>query len=129
MQEEIRLDLICQGARYRDVDHAKVREIAKSMEQQGLLQPIGVKPCVCEAYPIAHYRLIFGAHRIVAAKELSWTTISATLFPADLADGMGRLAELHENSARNDLTKTQRDGYLAEAGRLLTEIRENNQIT
>ena len=99
------------------------------MKQQGLLQPIGVRPCTCEAYEDEdHYRIVFGAHRVRAAQELHWGTITATIFPEDVVEEMIQLAELKENSARNDLTRSQRDQYTAESGRLIAKIAEDRGI-
>jgi ParB-like nuclease family protein len=129
MQGNIALNMICQGERYRPVDGTKAREIARSMEFQGLLQPIGVRPCVCENHDVLrHFRLLFGAHRLEAADTIGWDSIAATIFPDDMTEDMARLAELQENSARNDLTKSQRDKYAAEIGRLLAKIAEDRHV-
>lgn len=129
MQAEIAIDNICSGPRFRPVDANKALEIAESMKQQGLLQPIGVRPCTCEAYEDEeHYRILFGAHRLRAAQELQWQTIPATMFPEDMTEEMAQLAELQENSVRNDLTRAQRNQYTAEAGRLLAKIAEDGEM-
>lgn len=124
MQEVIRLDLICQGDRYRDVNETKVQEIAKSIEQQGLLQNIGVKPCDCSIIAGPHYRLLFGAHRVAAVLRLDWDTLEARVFPLELLEENARLIELEENSVRNDLTQAQRKAYAAEVGQLLLKLAE-----
>jgi hypothetical protein len=129
MQGTIALNMICQGERYRPVDGTKAREIARSMEFQGLLQPIGVRPCLCENHDaLRHFRLLFGAHRLEAADTLGWDSIAATIFPDDMTEDMARLAELQENSARHDLTKAQRDKYAAEVGRLIAKVAEDRGI-
>jgi len=103
--------------RKRPVDAAKVLDLAKSLEQQGLYQAIGVLP-----QADGTYLLVFGAHRLEAARQLGWETIAASLLPPDLADEEYQLIELQENSARHDLTGAQRKAYTAEIGRLLSQM-------
>jgi hypothetical protein len=129
MVKSLPLTDICQGERYRPVDTDKANDIAKSMQAQGLLQPIGVKPCDCAAMEGLHWRLLFGAHRLHAAQQLQWETMDATVFGIDLSPEMARLAELQENSARHDLTGAQRKQYAAEVGRLISKMGENSDVS
>jgi ParB/RepB/Spo0J family partition protein len=126
--QEVPIARVCAEGRYRPVDDAKARELAMSMAYQGLLQPIGVRPCTCDGTEGPHYRLLFGAHRVQAAAELGWETLAATIFPADLPEAMAHLAELQENSVRNDLTGAQRKAFTAEAGRLLAQLAEDAHL-
>lgn len=116
--------VIVQGARQRPVDEGKVRDMAWSIEHQGLLQPIGV-----QALDNAEtYQLVYGAHRLAAVQVLGWEAIDAYLLPEEWSDEECLLAELQENSARNDLTGTQRKAYAAEIGRLLSQFQENSHF-
>lgn len=113
----IPLDEIHVGARQRPVDPGKAVELAKSIEQVGLLQAIGLVPDT--SGPPSAYRLVFGAHRLEAMRLLEHLAVPAYVLPADLLEEEYLLIELQENSARNDLTGAERKGYAAEAGRLL----------
>lgn len=111
--------------RQRPVDEGKARDIARSIEQQGLLQPIGVQACD----DAETYRLVYGAHRLAAMHLLGRTEIDAYLLPEEWSDEECLLAELQENSARNDLTGAQRKAYAAEIGRLLSQLQEHSHFT
>lgn len=109
--------------RKRPVDLAVVATIQKSIEQQGLLQNIGVKQTD------TGYRLVFGAHRLEAVKALGWTEIQARVFPVETSDDECLLAELQENNARNDLTGAERKAYAADVGRLSQKLQgQSNQV-
>jgi hypothetical protein len=108
--------------RKRPVDLAVVADLQKSIEQQGLLQNIGVKQTE------SGYRLVFGAHRLAAAKNLDWTEIQARVFPAETSDDECLLAELQENRIRNDLTGAERKAFAAEVGRLILKLRGNSNL-
>jgi ParB-like nuclease domain len=123
--DELRIDQIRCGPRKRPLDQGAVADIAKSIEQQGLLQAIGVKPLLEIG---DQFEVVFGAHRLAAMAMLQRETISAYILSPDLADEAYQLIELQENSARNDLTGTQRKAYAAEIGRLLSHLAENSHI-
>ena len=76
----------------RAVDDAKVRELAQSMSEIGLINPITVT---------RDRVLITGAHRLEAAKLLGWTDIKATV--SELDGLRAELAEIDENLMRNEL--------------------------
>jgi ParB-like chromosome segregation protein Spo0J len=85
-----------------------VDELAKSMQQVGLLQPVLVAE--------ADRRLIAGWHRFEAAKKLGWTRIRAVTvedWSADLMDIM----EIDENLVRADLSPAERPAHQAERKR------------
>lgn len=110
--------------RQRPVDEGKARDIARSIEHQGLLQPIGVQA----SDDAETYRLVYGAHRLAAMHVLGRTEIDAYLLPEEWSDEECLLAELQENSARNDLTGAQRKAYAAEIGRLLSQFQEHSHF-
>jgi ParB-like nuclease domain len=121
------------GTRKRPVDTTIVREIAQSIELQGLLQPIGVKPGSANDGGTAEsYDLVFGAHRLEAYILLQRADIEALLLPDDLTPEEYLLIELEENSARNDLSKAQRKAYASDVGQIMEKMatdgkRENFQ--
>jgi len=106
--------------RKRPVDSATVAELKKSIEQQGLLQNIGVQESA------NGYRLVFGAHRLEAIKSLGWPEVSALVFPETASEDECLLAELQENNARKELTGAERKAFAAEVGRLITKLQENS---
>lgn len=107
--------------RKRPIDSAMVAELKKSIEQQGLLQNIGVQQTA------NGYRLVFGAHRLEAVNALGWADIQARVFPLDASEDECLLAELQENNARKELTGAERKAFAAEVGRLLAKMIEAGQ--
>ena len=73
-------------------DPKRVEELATSMRVSGLLQPIGVTP---------QKKLIFGLHRLMAARQLGWATIPTVTL--DLDELHTELAEIDENLERRQL--------------------------
>ena len=76
----------------RAVDDSKVRELADSMKQVGLINPVTVN---------TDLELIAGAHRIAAAELLGWDEIEARMWDTDAFTC--ELAEIDENLMRNEL--------------------------
>jgi N6-adenosine-specific RNA methylase IME4/ParB-like chromosome segregation protein Spo0J len=90
----VRIDRIVIGERHRK-NLGRIEELAGSIAQLGLLQPIGID---------ASRRLIFGARRIAAFEHLGRKTIPARVIVIDdLLDG-----EHAENLIRKDFTKSER---------------------
>lgn len=116
--QSIAVSAIVLEPRKRPVDWTVVATIQKSIEQQGLLQNIGVKKTD------TGYRLVFGAHRLEAIKALGWAEIPARVFPVETSDDECLLAELQENNARNDLTGAERKAFAADVGRLCLKLKE-----
>jgi hypothetical protein len=104
------------AGRKRSVSPEKVADIQRSIAQQGLMQPIGVRA------DGDGYQLVFGAHRLSAFQEDGATEIPALVFPAAMTDDECSLAEIQENLARNDLTGAERKAFAAEVGRLIAKI-------
>ncbi len=77
-------------------DQAALGELAESIRQCGLLQPISVRALDSE-----HYELISGARRMGACKLLGMTHIDAIIVPASTQDSA--LLALIENLQREDL--------------------------
>lgn len=93
---EIAIDCIKIDGRYRK-DYGDIPGLAASIEQLGLLQPIGVNP---------NNELVFGHRRLLAFQHLGRTTIPARAIdvPAIV------LAEHAENEIRKDFTVSERVG-------------------
>jgi ParB-like chromosome segregation protein Spo0J len=94
----------------RAIDSAKVRELANSMSEIGLINPITVT---------RDRVLITGAHRLEAAKLLGWTDIQAT--EVELDELLEQLHEIDENLKRNELHYLDRGNAIKRRDELLTE--------
>jgi SAM-dependent methyltransferase len=102
------------GARKRPLDSAKVAELAASIAELGLLQPIGVRP---------DGTLVYGYHRLEACKQLGWTEIPAVVVDGD--DLRAELAEISENLIRNELTLLERAEHLARLKAVYEQLHPN----
>ena len=80
----------------REVDPEAVQELAKSISETDLINPITVDQ---------DYTLIAGLHRLEAAKLLGWTEIECTI--SSLEGLMAKLAEIDENFVRKGLSKVE----------------------
>jgi ParB/RepB/Spo0J family partition protein len=78
-----------------------VEQLMESMRVRGLLQPIVVRP-----RKDAGYFLVAGAHRLEAARKLTWEGIQATVLEGLDADH-AQLAEIDENLVRADLSPAE----------------------
>lgn len=78
-----------------DFDRFALLELAESIRENGLLQPVTVRPCV------DGYELIMGERRCRACRLLGHTHIEAFILPAD--DEESALLALVENMQRRDL--------------------------
>lgn len=87
-----------------EFDPAELRELAESIRELGLLQPIKVRPagCVMGADIIEpRYTLVAGERRLRAARDLlGWSTVPAIV--AGETDDTAALATLAENMVRVD---------------------------
>ena len=77
----------------READQDAVQELADSIAELGLINPITVDQ---------EYTLIAGLHRLEAAKRLGWRSIACTV--SGLEGLQAELAELDENFVRKDLS-------------------------
>jgi hypothetical protein len=112
----------------RALDSAKVKEIAGSIKQLGLLSPIGIR-----RHGDAPVELVWGAHRLAATVSLGLRTISAISVDAlgwdrghcedgDIDDFV-KMAEISENLHRSDLTTQERSEHFATWVELLERTR------
>ena len=112
----IRLDLIELGHRRQTPSDSEIEHTAKSIEQDGLLVPIGVT-CIGDN----RYRLVHGATRLSAVKKLGWLEIPATILEG--TPGETASAEIVENLTRRHLNKHQCD----ELTRAYVELRSKER--
>src|SRR2546422_8894626 len=94
---KISISSIFVGPRLRKSSERAVTELAASMEQLGLLQPIGVKK---RSGWGLRYELSYGLHRLLAAKELGWREIECTVGDSKLASK----GQIVENTHRAELS-------------------------
>lgn len=112
--QKISLDLIEMGKRLRDPHHDDVRAIELSMADVGLLTPISVR-----SIKGGKYRVIFGAHRYIAAQNLhaagvpGWHEIDAFVVECD--DYEAKLREIEENLKRVELTPQDQATFMFES--------------
>src|SRR5579863_4034710 len=83
----------------RHFDETSLKELARSIKLEGLIQPITVRP-VGQAY-----ELIAGERRLKAAQILGWETIDARVL--DLNDEDAAIKGLIENLQRQDLSSIE----------------------
>jgi len=116
--------------RKREADETKVASLESSMRVEGLLQPIGVLSSTSDD----SYTLVYGLHRLLAAKNLSWNSIQCLVLSTDklvqdareratsagadesetnliTEDIMAELAEIDENLIRYELSVPEFDAH------------------
>lgn len=94
--------------RARAVDPLKVADLAASIAEVGLLNPITVAP---------DYTLAAGRHRLEAHRSLGLAEIPAVVVPFEDAE----LARIDENLMRSDLTVLQQGQHLLRREEILRE--------
>jgi ParB family chromosome partitioning protein len=94
--------------RLREVNQAKVAELAVSMKEIGQLAAIEV----ARIHGGGEYRLIAGAHRLAAAEAAGITDILAVIFEGSPDEE--RLREIDENLYRAELGPLDQASFLAE---------------
>ena len=106
-REVLLKDITIPKARLRETMH-NIEKLAASMEAVGLLNPITVSE---------ENVLISGLHRVRAAQQLGWETITASIFTGDAI--ARQLAEIDENLIRHDLTVVEQSDHVARREALL----------
>jgi ParB/RepB/Spo0J family partition protein len=81
-------------------DTGDVHELSRSIEQVGLLEPVGLRSVG------GRYRVIYGFRRIAALSGLGWTRIPAVLVEGEPTDDL--LRSLVENIVRKQLSRQER---------------------
>jgi DNA modification methylase len=89
----ININEIKVGKRLRKLDQLKVIEIADSIKEIGLLNPILITK---------DNQLVAGMHRLAACQHLNWKEIECNILE-NIGDLKTQLAEIDENLIRNDL--------------------------
>src|SRR5262249_38197666 len=77
-------------------DPGALKDLARSMKEEGLIQPITVRKVG------SAYELVVGERRLRAAQMLKWSTIDARVI--DISDEDAAVKGLIENLQRTDLT-------------------------
>jgi ParB-like chromosome segregation protein Spo0J len=109
--------------RLRTLRDENVTALAQFMADQGLLQPIVVRPNKRGGYdPIA------GIHRLEAAKQLNWTTISCIVLDAIDAD-QAELIEIDENLIRAELSPAERAIHIGRRKKLYEKLHPETKAT
>jgi ParB family transcriptional regulator, chromosome partitioning protein len=81
------------------MDEDKLRELGESMQELGLLSPIGLRPAD------GRYEIEYGHRRYLAALALKWPDIPALIFQA--AEIQAGAAMLAENVIREDISAAE----------------------
>ncbi|MBY0396024.1 MAG: ParB N-terminal domain-containing protein, partial [Thermoleophilia bacterium] len=97
------------SGRLRPVDPDKVAQIARSMAEVGLRNPIEVRAA---GGADDGWLLVAGAHRLAAARSLGLSSIEALIFTGTADEA--RLAEIDENLFRHELNPLDEAVFLAE---------------
>lgn len=109
LRDSVRIDNIVIRDGRRRLDASRVRALADSIREIGLLNP-----------PVVTYDddpksrklwLVAGAHRVEAAKLLEWDSIDVLIL-VDYQDLLCELAEIDENLVRHNLTKIEESDAL-----------------
>jgi ParB/RepB/Spo0J family partition protein len=114
-------DIIEVGDRQRSLNPEKVRELARSMQEHGQKQPIGVRR---KGKLESGYTLIYGLHRLEAIKLLvkegdEHAHIWAVVYDVNYPEALMQMDEIIENLHRNDLTTAEKAAHqMAYAGLL-----------
>jgi N6-adenosine-specific RNA methylase IME4 len=109
-------DIVIAPNRMRALRPEKVAEIAESIQTQGLLQPIVVRP-----RGRGSFWLVAGRHRLEAVRELDLDRISAVVLDGLDADA-ALLAEIDENLVRADLSPAERALHVGRRKELYEKI-------
>ena len=105
--ELISLNDITVGNRKRAYREDQIAELAASIEQIGLINPISGAP----NSDGDGYLLVTGLHRLNACRALGWDLIPASVLALDDLDR--ELAEIDENLVRRELTKLEEAEHLS----------------
>jgi ParB family chromosome partitioning protein len=119
MLAEITLDRIEIPDGRRAVDPDVVARLKNSIAVVGLQHPITV------AKRDGGYRLLAGAHRLTAFRELGMERISANV--VELDDVHAELVELDENLARNELSPAERSAAIARRKAIYERLASRDQ--
>jgi ParB family transcriptional regulator, chromosome partitioning protein len=124
-EKELGIGGICaKPERLRALRPEVVAELAKSMNEVGLLHPIVVQP---RGLVGNGFWIIAGRHRFEAAKKLRWEAIRCTILDGIDAD-RAALAEIDENLVRANLSDAEEAAHHAERKRLYEKLHPETKI-
>lgn len=104
----------------RPIDNQKVKELAESIKEIGLINPITVKS------DSGKFILVAGLHRLEAQKLLGFTNIEVkTISKNDLEV---KLIEIDENLIRNELHYTERGELLRRKKKIYEELYPETRV-
>jgi len=86
------------GERFRE-DYGDLSELAQSMKEEGIIQPLAVK-----RIDESTFQLLAGGRRMKAAERAGITEIPVRIFPETISDLQMLMIELSENVYRKDMT-------------------------
>lgn len=110
---KIPIEKISVKARLRELNQAKVNELAESIREIGLINPISV------IQSNSHYQLVAGLHRLEAVKLLQQPQIDAIVLKLDELET--ELAEIDENLLRAELTVLEQGEHLLRRNEIIEE--------
>ena len=102
----------------RNTDPDGVKDLAKSISEVGLLNPITIT---------ADKTLIAGCHRLEAAKMLGWTEIECTV--CNVSGLQAELAEIDENFVRTNLSPIEFGDLLLRRKEIYEELHPETKAT
>lgn len=109
---KVSIEKIKYGSNRRPISDDKVEQLKKSIELNGLLNPITVD---------CNFNLIAGLHRLTACKLLGFKQIECNIVSYD-SDENARLAEIDENLIRNELEPLERGRLVLEREKILIKL-------
>lgn len=110
MSLPIEIDKIIIRKRHRKVNHAKVAELAESIKQIGLINPISLN----------RNTLLAGAHRLAAYKMLGEDRIPFAPCGINGDEDTNTLIEIDENLFRNELSAAEKAQHISERVEIIT---------
>ncbi|MEO1375613.1 MAG: ParB N-terminal domain-containing protein [Cyanobacteria bacterium J06635_10] len=109
---QVSIDKIKYGNNRRPINDKKVEQLQKSIQLNGLLNPITVDE---------NFNLIAGLHRLTACKLLGFKEIECNIVTYD-SEEQARLAEIDENLIRNELEPLERGKLVLEREKILVKL-------
>ncbi|MGB3639869.1 MAG: ParB N-terminal domain-containing protein [Rivularia sp. (in: cyanobacteria)] len=109
---KVSIEKIKYGNNRRPINDEKVEQLKKSIELNGLLNPITVDH---------NFNLIAGLHRLTALILLGLKEIECNIVTYD-SDENARLAEIDENLIRNELEPLERGRLVLEREKILVKL-------
>lgn len=117
-------DAIDVGGRHRHLDDAKVKALAKSIDEIGLKYPIHVRRVDLvddDGEVDERLLLVTGAHRLASIKSLGWDWVTCLVFPPDASELDAELWEIDENLMRAELSDAELADHLARRSAIWAE--------